>query len=109
MNWKPDDDRRHCKRYFQKQPIMIYTHNGSDTCHYGLAYNHCKKGMYLETDAELEIGKYCTIRRLSHYDDDKGPEPYMEHYGSIRWSNAGDESTESVESEYPHGYGLEYA
>lgn len=99
--------KRQYHRYYHESPVMIYTKELPDSSYYGRTYNSSQGGMYLETDADLEIGKFYVVKIIRQYDDARGPEPYEEHCGSVRWIHT-NEAEKTSNSNYLYGYGLSY-
>ncbi|MFP3983877.1 MAG: PilZ domain-containing protein [Desulfurivibrionaceae bacterium] len=101
-------EKRKYDRHSHEAPVMIYTKDNPEMSYYGQTYDYSKKGMYLETDADLKAGKYYVIKILSYYDDEKGPEPYIEHCGTVRWTQQNkQQDTDNSGISYCYGYGME--
>lgn len=57
--------KRQYHRYCYESPVMIYTKELPDSSYYGRTYNSSQGGMYLETDADLEIGKFYVVKIIA--------------------------------------------
>ena len=101
-----EENRLNDRRAYEA-PVVLYSKDNFDDYYDGRICNYSSGGMYIKTDADLH-GNQCYVVKIANINDDvNSPEKYTEYYGIVRWAQFVN-STDSSNSSYKYGYGIEY-